>query len=84
MNKLLKNTNANIIERNHAIINVDLRQQLYNLKVGETIVTRDKDAKKLAGSLSRSAKTTSGTRFAVRDLLNGQVEVQLIRHYSRH
>jgi hypothetical protein len=83
MTKQLRITNTNIIDRNNACIDVDLRAQLYNLKIGETMVTRNQKVKQLAKSLSRSAKTTSGTRFAVRDLYNGQIEVQLIRHYQR-
>ena len=61
MNKQLINTNARIIDRKQATVNIDLRQQLFSLKVGETIVTRDKDAKRLAGSLKEKWESHSNT-----------------------
>jgi hypothetical protein len=82
MSNSLKSSNRNITPRGRAPRNTLLRMQLMNLKLGETLLTRDKDAVGLANSLSRSTKTTSGTRFAVRQLHNGQVEIQLIRHIA--
>ena len=84
MSNLLKSTNRGIIARGNPSRNIALRAQLMHLKVGEVLVTRDKDAKGLANSLSRTTKTTSGTRFAVRDLGNGEVEIQLVRHIPKH
>lgn len=83
MSNLLKSTNRGIIARGHKSRNIGLRAQLLHLKVGETLVSRDKDAKGLANSLSRTTKRTSGTRFAVSDLGNGEVEIQLVRHIER-
>jgi hypothetical protein len=83
MSNLLKSTNRGIIARGHKSRNIGLRAQLLHLKVGEVLVSRDKDAKGLANSLSRTTKRTSGTRFAVSDLGNGEVEIQLVRHIER-
>lgn len=80
MSNTLKSSNRGILARGNASKNIALRAQMMHLKVGETLVTRDKDAKRLANSLSRSTKTTSGTRFAVRELPHGEVEIQLVRH----
>lgn len=84
MSNLLKTSNRGIIARGNPSRNIALRAQLMHLKVGEVLVTRDKDAKGLANSLSRTTKRTSGTRFAVRDLGNGEVEIQLVRHIPKH
>lgn len=84
MSNTLKSSNRGIIARGRTPRNIGLRAQLMHLKVGETITTSDKDAKGLANSLSRSTKKTSGTRFAVRELPNGQTEIQLIRHVDRN
>ena len=83
MSNTLKSSNRGIIARGRTPRNIGLRAQLMHLKVGETITTSDKDAKGLANSLSRSTKKTSGTRFAVRELPNGQTEIQLVRHIDR-
>lgn len=82
MHNTLKSSNRGIIARGRAPRNTALRDQLMHLKLGEALITRDKDAAGLANSLSRSTKNTSGTRFAVRQLHHGQVEIQLVRHIA--
>jgi hypothetical protein len=82
MSNSLKSSNRNITPRGRTPRNPLLRAQLMQLQVGETLLTRDKDAVGLANSLSRSTKTTSGTRFAVRQMRSGQVEIQLVRHIA--
>lgn len=77
----MKVHNQSIKERGVKTLDEDLRRQCHALKLGETFTTRDKRIEKLAGSLSRSTKRTSGTRLAVRLLPNNLWEVQLVRHY---
>lgn len=77
----MRDNNQHIKERTPST-NETLREDLHKLKVGETLITRDKDAPRLAASLSRATKRVSGTRLAVRTLPNTSFEIQLIKHYE--
>lgn len=77
----MKVHNKSIKERGVKTVDEELRRQCHALKLGETFTTRDRRIEKLAGSLSRATKRTSGTRFAVRLLPSNLWEVQLVRYY---
>lgn len=55
--------------------NPTLRNTLHALQLGESITTRQVDAPRLAGSLSRTARRVSNTRFQTRTVSPGLVEI---------
>lgn len=82
MSQKLHTTNKSIIERNPTK-NPELRAQLHRLKVGEYIITNAPKAQQLAGSLNRSTKNHSGTKYVTRSVPGG-LEIQLVSHYQRN
>lgn len=81
MSSQLRSNNTKILQRGRLSTNQQLRARLHALKVGECIITTDPDAQRLAASLSRSTKRTSGTTYATRTVPGG-VEIQLIKYHD--
>jgi uncharacterized membrane protein YfbV (UPF0208 family) len=62
--------------------NANLRERLHQLKIGETLVTTEPGAQRLANSLSRTTKVTTGTQFTVRTVEGRKAEIQCVRYYA--
>lgn len=81
MSPKLHTTNKSIVERNPSA-NPGLRARLHRLKVGETLITNEPGAQRLATSLSRTTKIHSGTKYITRNVYGG-TEIQLVPHRER-